>query len=63
MNVFKCDRCNTVYEITKKCCEGYHITKNPYTAGCIDLCEKCFYELQEWMTVYKETESEDAKNE
>ena len=64
MKAFKCDRCNTLYEPTKGQgrCNRYNITNNPFVNGCLDLCDKCFNELQEWMAVYSDVAAESEVN-
>ena len=61
MKAYKCDRCGKLYELTNKervirstCVYGVHDSFGNF----LDLCGKCFDELQEWAIVYKEVESE-----
>jgi len=63
MKAFKCDRCGKLYELTSEQAEkrtrgvnyGIYNSLNNYY---LDLCNKCFYELQEWMAVYSDDTSE-----
>ena len=62
MKAYKCDRCGKLYEIKSNRRDRgiiYDVIDNFPGKSDLDLCDKCFDELQEWMTVYKETESED----
>lgn len=62
MEAYKCDRCGKLYELSPKQTVmrrngvnyGVYNSLNNYH---LDLCEKCFYELQEWMTVCIEAEN------
>lgn len=63
MEAYKCDRCGKLYELTPEQIKmrnrgvnyGIHNSFNSYN---LDLCDKCFDELQEWMTVYWNNTSE-----
>lgn len=57
MKVFKCDRCGNIYDKQKKGAlylvgkYGYINKSNPLsgTYNCIDLCDSCLAELNDWM--------------
>lgn len=65
MKAFKCDRCCKFYVLNfdqlKSRAENFcfNIVDDIST---IDLCDKCFNELQEWMAVYSDdkTKSEET---
>ena len=51
-NAYKCDRCGILYEKYKNqgTSEFFNIARNPCTTGnCLDLCQNCNTELQEWV--------------
>ena len=57
MKAFKCDRCGKFYDLKfeqiKSRAEDFCF-KIVDDISEIDLCDKCFNEFQEWMTVYSD---------
>ncbi len=52
MKAYKCDRCGKLFEPYKLQGEAcfFHITRTTYASGnCLDLCQNCNAELQEWV--------------
>ena len=63
MKAYKCDRCGKFFE--QYIFQGLCITRNRMAIGqCLDLCQNCSDELQEWVTNGKASqESEDEEYE
>lgn len=58
MKAFKCDRCKKFYVLNfdqlKRDAEEDFYFKVVDNISEVDLCDKCFNELQEWMAVYSD---------
>ena len=64
MIAFKCDRCGNYFlDYTgRKSCTFYNVTTNPNVTGmCLDLCENCNAELQEWVNTFKTNKTKNEK--
>lgn len=65
MKAYKCDRCGNLFETYKGqgTARFFNITRNPsYTGQCLDLCPKCNAELQSWIGVNNDKESENEND-
>jgi len=62
MKAYKCDRCGKFYELTYDQ-NRKRIRDNKFqvcdSTHCLDFCDECLDDLQEWMPVHKEAESEE----
>lgn len=60
MKAYKCDRCGKFFSEYGYAPSKFYITRTPNASGhCLDLCQNCNAELQEWVANSKEqTESE-----